>query len=81
VKVTRKGATAKDTTATDPTAKDATAKDIAAKDATGKDATAKDDKETFIIDVGEILDKGKIESDLILESGDLIHVPDRLIRI
>jgi polysaccharide biosynthesis/export protein len=32
------------------------------------------------VDVGEILEKGKTESDLPLESGDLIYVPERLIR-
>jgi protein involved in polysaccharide export with SLBB domain len=47
---------------------------------TRKNALGKDDKKTFIVDVGEIFDKGRIESDLILESGDLIFVPDRLIR-
>ena len=43
-------------------------------------AAAKDDKTTFIVDVGEIFDKGKIETDLTLEPGDLIYVPERLIR-
>jgi protein involved in polysaccharide export with SLBB domain len=47
---------------------------------TRKDATGKDDKKTFTVDVGEIFDKGKIETDLVLEPGDLIFVPDRLIR-
>jgi protein involved in polysaccharide export with SLBB domain len=70
VKVTRKDTTGKDTTG-----KEATAKDVGAKDATGKD-----DKRTFTVDVGEIFDKGKIETDLTLEPGDLIYVPDRLIR-
>jgi ribosomal protein L16 Arg81 hydroxylase len=28
----------------------------------------------------QIFDKGKIETDLNLESGDLIYVPDRMIR-
>jgi protein involved in polysaccharide export with SLBB domain len=75
VKVTRKGATTKEATAKDDTTKNATPKD-----ATVRDVTAKDDKETFIVDVGEILDKGKIETDLPLESGDMISVPERLIR-
>ena len=75
VKVTRK-----DTAGKDAAGKDATGKDDMPKDATGKAAAAKDDKKTFIIDVGEIFDKGKIETDLILEPGDLIFVPDRLIR-
>jgi len=70
VKVTRKDAAGKDTAG-----KEATAKDAGAKDAAGKD-----DKKTFTVDVGEIFDKGKIETDLTLEPGDLIFVPDRLIR-
>jgi len=41
---------------------------------------AGDDKKGFVVDVGEIFDKGKIESDLALEPGDLIYIPDRLIR-
>ncbi len=43
-------------------------------------AAGKDDIKTFTVDVGEIFDKGKIETDLNLESGDLIYVPDRMIR-
>jgi protein involved in polysaccharide export with SLBB domain len=35
---------------------------------------------TYTIDVGDILEKGKTESDLPLEPGDLIYVPERLIR-
>jgi protein involved in polysaccharide export with SLBB domain len=65
VKVTRKGAAGKDP---------------ATRPATPPGASAKDDKETFTVDVGEILDKGKIETDLTLESGDMISVPERLIR-
>jgi protein involved in polysaccharide export with SLBB domain len=75
VKVTRK-----DTTGKDAVANDAVTKDAMAKTATGKAATGKDDKQTFVVDVGEIFDKGKIETDLTLEPGDLIFVPDRLIR-
>ena len=45
-----------------------------------KTPRAKEDKKTFIIDVGEIFDKGKIESDMTLEPGDLIYIPGRLIR-
>jgi protein involved in polysaccharide export with SLBB domain len=37
-------------------------------------------KRMFTVNVGDIYDKGKIESDLPLEPGDLIFVPDRLIR-
>lgn len=40
----------------------------------------KETKKAFVVDVGEIFDKGKMESDLPLLPGDLIHVPDRLIR-
>jgi protein involved in polysaccharide export with SLBB domain len=47
---------------------------------TRKNATEKEDKKSFIVDVGEIFDQGKIETDLVLESGDLIFIPDRLIR-
>jgi polysaccharide biosynthesis/export protein len=47
---------------------------------TRNDDTAKDKKKTFVVDVGDIFDKGKIETDLVLEAGDLIYVPDRLIR-
>ncbi|MHC1765417.1 MAG: polysaccharide biosynthesis/export family protein [Verrucomicrobiia bacterium] len=38
------------------------------------------DKKTFIVDVGEILEKGRVERDLVLEPGDLILVPENLIR-
>ena len=34
---------------------------------------------TTIVDLSEILDKGKIDKDIILEPGDLIVVPERLI--
>lgn len=34
----------------------------------------------FIVNVADILEKGKTESDLRLEPGDLIYVPERLIR-
>jgi protein involved in polysaccharide export with SLBB domain len=47
---------------------------------TRKGVGDKSDKETFIVNVGEIFDQGKVESDLPLQSGDLIYVPDRLIR-
>lgn len=38
------------------------------------------DKKTFVVDVGEILEKGRVERDLVLEPGDLILVPESLIR-
>ena len=34
---------------------------------------------TTILDLGEILDKGHIDKDIVLEPGDLIVVPERLI--
>lgn len=37
-------------------------------------------EKSFTIDVGEVLEKGRTESDLPLEAGDLIYVPERLIR-
>jgi protein involved in polysaccharide export with SLBB domain len=37
-------------------------------------------KKTFVIDVGQIFDKGKVELDLVLETDDLILIPERLIR-
>lgn len=37
-------------------------------------------KQTFVVDVGQIFDKGKIERDVDLEPGDLIYVPERTIR-
>jgi len=36
--------------------------------------------QTFTVNVSEILEKGKTESDLPLEPGDLIYIPERLIR-
>jgi protein involved in polysaccharide export with SLBB domain len=53
---------------------------VTRKDVAGKDAVSKEDKKTFVVDVGKIFDKGKIETDLTLEPGDLIFVPDRLFR-
>jgi polysaccharide biosynthesis/export protein len=47
---------------------------------TRKGAGAGGQDRTFTIDVAEILEKGKIETDLPLETGDLIYVPERLIR-
>ena len=35
--------------------------------------------QTFTVDVGEILQKGKTDKDLVLEPGDLVYVPERLI--
>jgi protein involved in polysaccharide export with SLBB domain len=38
------------------------------------------DTRTFVVDVALILDKGKIERDLALEPGDLVVIPERLVR-
>jgi len=38
------------------------------------------DKKTFVVDVAQIYDKGKTENDVPLEPGDLILIPERLIR-
>lgn len=35
---------------------------------------------TFVIDVAEILEKGKSDKDLALEPGDVIKIPERLVR-
>jgi len=37
-------------------------------------------KQMFVVDVAKIFEKGKVELDLILKPGDLIIVPERLIR-
>ncbi len=47
---------------------------------TRKGSTGAADKQSFVVDVGQIFDKGKMENDLPLEPGDLILVPERLIR-
>jgi protein involved in polysaccharide export with SLBB domain len=36
--------------------------------------------QTFTVDVGKILTKGKTELDLVLQSGDLIYIPEKMIR-
>ena len=35
--------------------------------------------QSFTVNVGEILEKGKIGSDLTLQAGDLIYIPERLV--
>ena len=35
---------------------------------------------TFVVDVAQILEKGKTEGDLVLEPGDLVVIPERAIR-
>jgi len=47
---------------------------------TRKGPNGEADKLSFVVDVGQIFDKGKTEKDLPLEPGDLIMVPERLIR-
>jgi len=38
------------------------------------------DTKTFVVDAAQILEKGKTERDLTLEPGDLVLIPERLIR-
>ena len=38
------------------------------------------EKKAYTVDVGQILDKGKTETDLVLEPEDLVYVPERMIR-
>jgi protein involved in polysaccharide export with SLBB domain len=47
---------------------------------TRQGGTGEIDKETLIVDVGEIFDKGKTENDVTLKPGDLIYIPERMIR-
>jgi len=47
---------------------------------TRKGGVKEREKRTFVVDVGEIFEKGKVERDLALEPGDLILVPQRMIR-
>jgi len=47
---------------------------------TRKGPAAGAQEQSFIIDVSEILEKGRRDADLPLEPGDLIYVPERLIR-
>ncbi len=42
--------------------------------------SGKDDKQTFIVDVKRIFENGDTTSDVTLQPGDLIFVPERLIR-
>ena len=37
-------------------------------------------KVTLVVDVGQIFDKGKTENDVVLKPGDLIYIPERMIR-
>jgi protein involved in polysaccharide export with SLBB domain len=47
---------------------------------TRKPAPGDTEKKTFVVDVAKIFDEGKVERDLPLEPGDLIFIPERLIR-
>jgi polysaccharide export outer membrane protein len=47
---------------------------------TRKGGSGLSDKQTFVVDVGQIFDKGNTEKDLPLEPGDLIYIPERLFR-
>ena len=40
---------------------------------------AKGQKQTFDLNMEEILENGKIEKDIVLQPGDLIIVPSRLV--
>lgn len=42
--------------------------------------SSSENNKTFMVDVGRILEKGKTENDYILEPGDLVYIPDRMIR-
>ena len=43
-------------------------------------APAGGEKRTFVVDVGQILDKGRTETDPLLQAEDLIYIPERLVR-
>ena len=45
-----------------------------------KSATPGDKEHVYTVDVAQILDKGRNDADLPLEAGDLIYVPERLLR-
>ena len=47
---------------------------------TRQGGTGEINKETLVVDVGEIFDKGKTENDVPLKPGDLIYIPERMIR-
>ena len=47
---------------------------------TRKAAPGSSQDQTFTVDVGQILDKGKTQKDMVLQPGDLIYVPERSIR-
>jgi len=47
---------------------------------TRESGAGKGDKETLVVDVGQIFDNGKTEKDVVLNPGDLIYIPDRMVR-
>jgi protein involved in polysaccharide export with SLBB domain len=47
---------------------------------TRQGGTGEIDKETLVVDVGDIFDKGRTENDVVLKPGDLIYIPERMIR-
>jgi protein involved in polysaccharide export with SLBB domain len=47
---------------------------------TRQGSAGKSDKVTLVVDVGQIFDKGKTENDVALKPGDLIYIPERMIR-
>jgi protein involved in polysaccharide export with SLBB domain len=47
---------------------------------TRKAAPGKSEDQTFVVNVADILEKGKTDSDLTLEPGDFIYIPERTIR-
>lgn len=47
---------------------------------TRKTGPSDSEKQTFIVNVGQIYDNGKLEKDIPLEPGDMILIPDRKIR-
>ena len=47
---------------------------------TRQESAGKSGKVTLVVDVGRIFDKGKTENDVVLKSGDLIYIPERMIR-
>lgn len=47
---------------------------------TREGSTGKAGKETLVVDVGQIFDEGKTEKDVPLKPGDLVYIPERLVR-
>jgi polysaccharide export outer membrane protein len=47
---------------------------------TRKHGNSSASEQTFTIDVAQILEKGKTDTDLVLQPGDFIYIPERSIR-